>query len=71
MDPIIMMQLGRIRQQEILERAAKDYNSKPLRHYVGNVGGMFIRIGQKLMGTASPALEPQTVPAQNPVENCC
>lgn len=71
MDPIIMMQLGRIRQQEILERAAKDYGAKPLREYVADVGSLLIRVGQKLVDAASPALEPQTVPQQNTVENCC
>jgi hypothetical protein len=71
MDPIIMMQLGQIRQQEILEWAKQDYNAKPLRQYVSDIGNVLIRMGQKLVNAASPALEPQTVPAQNPVEQCC
>jgi hypothetical protein len=70
MDPIIMYQLGRIRQQEILEQAAKDYGAKPLRQYVSDFGNLLIHVGQRMVDAASPALEPQTVPAQNPVENC-
>ena len=71
MDPITMSQLGRIRQQEILEWAEKNYDSKPLRQYVSDIGNVLIRIGQRLVNAASPTLEPQTVPAQNPVEQCC
>ena len=71
MDPITMSQLGRIRQQEILEWAKQDYNAKPLRQYVSDIGNVLIRMGQKLVNAASPALEPQTVPSQNPVEQCC
>lgn len=70
MDPIIVMQLGRIRQQEILERAAKDYGAKPLRQYVADLGNFLIRVGQRMVNAASPALEAPSVTPQTSVENC-
>jgi hypothetical protein len=71
MDPIIISQLGRIRQQEILDRAAKDYGGKSFRQYVSDFGRLLIRVGQRMVKAATPALEPQPRPSQNPVENCC
>jgi hypothetical protein len=71
MDPITISKLALIRQQEILEQAALDYDSKPLREYVADVGNLLIRTGQKLVQRATPTLEPQTVPSQNPAEQCC
>lgn len=73
MDPITISKLSLIRQQEMLEQAAldSDSTSTPVRQYVAEVGKVLIRVGQKLVDAATPTLEPQTIPSQNPAEQCC
>lgn len=70
MDPISIYQMGRIRHQEFLEQAAKDRGAKPVQQYLSAFGSLLIRVGQKLVNAASPALEGQTVAQQTAVENC-
>lgn len=70
MDPISIYQMGRLRQQEILEWAAKEQGGKPVRQHISDFGSLLVRLGQKLVDAASPALAAQTIAPQTSVENC-
>ena len=70
MDPISIYQMGRLRQQEILDWAAQQQDGKPARQYVSEFGRLLVRAGQKLVNAANPALESQPI-APQPNPECC
>lgn len=70
MDPVTLYKLGLIRQQELLERAAQDQGALPMRHYLSEIGALLVRVGQKLVDAANPALPAQSIAPQPSVENC-
>jgi hypothetical protein len=70
MDPISIYQMGRVRQQEILDWAAQQQDRKPVRQYISDFGSLLVRAGHKLVETANPVLDAQPI-APQPNPECC
>jgi hypothetical protein len=70
MDPLTISRLARIRQQEILEAAARDYEESPTQVLLWRMGNVLVEVGQKMMRAANRVLEEQNCPPQAASENC-
>jgi hypothetical protein len=62
MDPLTISRLARIRQQEILEAAARDFDDSPTRALLWKTGRVLVAVGQKMMRAANRVLEEQHTP---------
>jgi hypothetical protein len=70
MDPISIYHMGRIRQQEILEWAAKNRGGKSAKQVLTDLGRWLIRAGQRMRASSDSAFEAQPTSPQITVE-CC
>jgi hypothetical protein len=78
-DPVTMARLAEIRQQEFLEMTAYqeymgtavyDESRGRLRQLVSQVGGVLVRVGQKMTQADGSAYEAQSAPSTATTENC-
>lgn len=60
MDPFTIYRIGRIRQQEILAWAEKAHSGNPARRYLSTLGGLLIRVGEKMVDATGPAPDAHT-----------
>lgn len=70
MDPVTVYKMGQLRQQEILEWAAKQPSGHSARWYLLEAGALLQRIGRKLEAAASPAYKAGAVVPTTSIENC-